>query len=448
MKEDNTCLDKLIDVLKEMSHGDMPEDVIKKTKECLADFTGIFINGTQKNESIQLKAALAGKLQNDPESIALWLGSTARMLDIDDGHRFAMAHPGVVVCSTAIAMTLVLGQVSGSKLIEAIAKGYEVYCYQGRTINPSAYLIRGVDSTSICGAAAAATVAGTMIDLSYEQIAKAISLAASIAGGLNQSAIDGSEQKYLVAGYGAKFGISAANLAKHGLGGPCRVFEGKFGFCNAYSPEPNIDYLNNPKLVWDIKNVYIKMYACVRRIHATLDAISDLVSTKKIIADDVESINVYGSEFLYNARGYDPQDMAQAQTSVPYIVAILIKYGQVEDELVHDNLHNSDISEYSKKIKVIKDPEIISLSENDNSLWGAARVEIVMNDGRVFTKTQIVPYGDPEKPLQEKAVEDKFLKNVGNVVGVESAAAMWKKISSLDGLKNASTFFESVMQLI
>ena len=40
-----------------------------------------------------------------------------------------------------------------------------IYCYQGRVINPSAYLKRGIDATSVCGAAAAAVTAGTMLGL-------------------------------------------------------------------------------------------------------------------------------------------------------------------------------------------------------------------------------------------------------------------------------------------
>jgi 2-methylcitrate dehydratase PrpD len=448
MNVEKSCLDKLVDILKEISYNNMPEDVVKKSKECLADFIGIFVNGSQKEKAIQLRVALNDKNQNDPESIAFWMGSTARMLDIDDGHRFAMAHPGVVVCSTAIAMALALNEVRGAKVVEAIVKGYEVYCFQGRVINPSAYLIRGVDSTSICGAAASATVAGTMMGLSYKQIANAISLAASIAGGLNQSAVDGSEQKFLVAGYGAKLGISVANLAKYGMGGPRRVFEGKFGFCNAFSPEPDLDYLYNPKLVWDIRNVYIKMYACVRRIHATLDALTDIIESKKITKNDIKNINVYGSQFLHNAGGYDPIDMAQAQTSVPYAVAILLKYGRVDDQLVHDNILNAEIYEYSKKVKVIKDAEIIALAEKDKSLWGAARVEVILNNGTIYEGTQIMPYGDPEKPLPENAVKDKFIKLVEGVVGIEAAATMWQDINSLENLNDAGAFFESILKQI
>ena len=446
MEKKTTCLEGITKVLEEITYENMPEDVREKTKECLADFTGIFVNGTQKDTAIALKNALSEDIAANPESLALWMGSTARMLDIDDGHRFAMAHPGVVVNSAAIAMALKLKNVSGKKMVEAITRGYEVYCYQGRVINPSAYLKRGVDATCVCGAAAAAVVAGTMMDFNETQMEDAISLAASLAGGLNQSAIDGSAQKFLVAGWGAKLGIAAANLAKYGMGGPCRVFEGKLGFCNAFCPEPDLDYLNNPKLVWDVRNVYMKMYSCVRRIHATLDAVKELVRDNHIGADDIDTINVYGSQFLYDAGGYDPKDMAQAQTSVPYVTAILMKYGTVQDHLVHENLNNKEISEYSKKITVIKDPEIMALAEKDKSLWGAARVEINLKDGRKFEKTQIVPYGDPELALPADAVSEKFIHHVEEVYDPDYAKEFWKKLMAIDEAEKADEVFASMIQ--
>lgn len=440
-----TCMDKLIYVLNQMKYDSIPLEIVLKTKECLADFIGIFINGTRKEDAIKLHGAVANKISNDAESIALWMGSTARMLDIDDGHRFAMAHPGVVVNSAAIAMAMTLPTVSGEKIIEALVKGYEVYCYQGRVINPSAYLKRGIDATCVCGAGAAATVAGTMMGLSDKQIADAISLAASVAGGLNQSAIDGSAQKYLVAGFGAKIGIAAANLAKHGMGGPSRVFEGKLGFCNAFSPEPDTELLNNPKLMWDVKYAYIKMYSCVRRIHATLDAVNLIIQKENLSADQIKNVNVYGSQFLYDAGGYNPKDMAQAQTSVPYAVALLLKYKQVSDDLVHENINNQEIARLSQKITVFKDDEIIALAEKDKSLWGAARVEIITNDGKNFTKTKITPDGDPETPLPANAVHNKFVELVKDVTGMEKAEELWQQIESIDRENNTKIIFNRIM---
>jgi len=445
MDTQNTCLAKIIDVVMGITYEKMPEDVVKKTKECLADYLGIFINGTHKADSKHLEQALAEDIACNPESLALFMGSTARMLDIDDGHRFAMAHPGVVVNSAVIAEALRLGTVSGEKVIEALARGYEMYCYQGRVINPSAYLKRGIDATSVCGAAAAAVVAGTLMNFDSKQMCDAVSLAASLAGGLNQSAVDGSAQKYLVAGWGAKLGICAASLAAFQMGGPCRVFEGRLGFCNAFAPEPDLEYLNNPSLVWDIRYVYMKRYACVRRIHATLDAIGDIVRENKLSAGDIDSIEVYGSQFLYDAGGYEPKDMAQAQTSVPYVVSLLLNFGRVEDEIVEEHIGDKAIAEYSHKVKVIKDAEIIEMAQKDKSLWGAAKVLVTTSGGEKLSKTQIVPYGDPELPLPEYAVREKFMALASEIIDKEKTDLIWKSLEELENLENVCELFKSVL---
>lgn len=447
MENSQTCLTQIVHVLSEITYEKMPEDVKQKSKECLMDFIGIFLAGTTQKMSRQLRKALNTDLISRTEDFALFMGSTARMLDIDDGHRFAMAHPGVVINSAALAVTWSLNKISGQALLEAIVKGYEIYCYQGRCINPSAYLKRGIDATCVCGAAAAAVTAGSLLKLDQRQMEDAVSLAASLAGGLNQSAIDGSAQKYLVAGWGAKLGIAAANMAKFGLGGPSHVFEGKLGFCNAFAPEPNYDYLNNPHLVWDIRSVYIKRYACVRRIHATLDAIRDIVTENKLTAADITKVIVSGSQFLYDAGGYEPQDMAQAQTSVPYTVSLLLYYGGVEERWVHENLNNKEMIEYSHRIAVEKDQEIIAMAEKDKSLWGAAKVEVFTQAGKIYYGKQITPYGDPEMPLPVEAVQEKFLGNVSSISNQEYAEMLWQVFLNINTTSDSGEIMRTLLKL-
>ncbi len=442
----SSCVEKLVDLVWQISYDTAPVAVANKAKECLADFVAIFCAGTRKAESIKLRKALAeSSIHDNPEDMALWLGSTARMLDIDDGHRYAMAHPGVVINATAIALAVARPDTPGEKLLEAIIRGYEVYCYQGRVINPSAYLQRGVDATCVCGSGASAAVAATMLGLSAAQAVDAISLAASLAGGLNQSAIDGSAQKYLVAGWGAKLGLCAAHLAQYGLGGPTHVFEGRLGFCNAFAPDPDLEYLHNPHTVWDILNVYIKRYACVRRIHATLDAVKSVVDREGLTAAKIAQISVFGSEFLYAAGGRRPRDMAQAQTSVPYAVAILLVHGEVSDDLMEENLHNEEIATLAERVSVIKDEEIIRLAERDSSLWGAARVEIATTDERSFDETRIYPVGDPESPLAEGAVQHKFNSLLQAPMGLTGAEDLWREIQDLDENPQAGRVFSHML---
>lgn len=444
MAPELTCLDKIVDIVDQITYDSIPAETVQKAKECIADFIGVAFKGSMNVMSKKLKQAQNAPFHSNEEDTALWMGSSARMPDIDDGHRFAMAHPGVAINSAALVTAWKRGKISGKQLIEAVVKAYEVYCYEGRVINPSAYLKRGIDATSVCGAAAAATAVGTLMDFDRTQICDAVSLAASLAGGLNQSAIDGSAQKYIVAGWGAKSGIAAAKMASNGLGGPCRVYEGRLGFVNAYAPDPDTEWLNNPKLIYDINNVYMKRYACVRRIHATLDAVSDIMKQENLTGSDIAAVRVYGSQFLCDAVNYDPKDDAQAQTSVPYTVAILIAEGSVEDELMLKHLGDAQLLEYAKRITVSKDPEIVEMAEKDKSLWGAAKVELETVSGQIIKTTQITPYGDPELPFPEGAVEEKFLRYVGEACGKEYADSLWATLNNLENIEDVQDFLQEM----
>lgn len=447
---ERTSLDKLMDVLDEIRYDTMPRDVIEKADLCLTDFTGIFCGSTAKDMSKHLRGSLSDDLMKNPESLAMWMASSARMLDLDDGHRYAMAHPGVVINAAAIAMLVAGGcsAVSGRKLVEAIVKGYEVYCFQGRIINPGAYLKRGIDATCVCGAAAAAVTAATLMGLDREQTANAISYAASVAGGLNQSAIDGSAQKYLVAGAGAKLGIGAARMAAFGLGGPARVFEGNLGYANAFTPDPDMKLLNNPVLNWDIRYVYFKIHACVRRIHATLDCVKSIVGKNHLKESDIAHIEVGGGKFLCDAGTYRPKDNAQGQTSVPYTVALLLHYGSVEDDLVEENLANEDIHRLSEKVSVVFDEEIAKLAEKDKSLWGAARVTLTTGDGREFTEKRAVPGGDTEEPFSMDILREKFVNHAKMAIPERDAEQFWSCILHADEDGRPSRVFEDLLERI
>lgn len=436
---EQTSLSKLVSVLEQMPYDKIPSTVLATTKECVADFLGVFCGSTQKPASHALCKALSEKdrIPENGEDIAMWMAASTRLLDMDDGHRFAMGHPGVVINTAAAAMVLTLPEerVTGKILIEAIVKGYEVYCWQGRVINPSAYLERGLDATSVCGAGAAAAVAGTMLGLNGNQMANAISLAASVAGGVNQSSIDGSAQKYLLAGFGAKTGITAAKMAAHGLGGPARVFEGKLGYVNAFSARPNLELLAEPRLQWDVQNVYLKVHACVRRIHATLDGVSLIMAREKLTAADIKKIMVFGGQFLADAGTYDPRDAAQAQTSVPYAVANLLKYGLVRDDLLEEGLDDPELAALSRLVTVVEDAEISAMAEKDKSLWGAARVRIETESGGCFEQTKLIPNGDRESPFPDGTIKRKFVGHVESISGTEYANALWDELARLEEIQ-------------
>jgi 2-methylcitrate dehydratase PrpD len=62
----------------------------------------------------------------------------------------------------------------------------------------------------------------------------------------------------------------------------------------------------------------------------------------------------------------------------------------------------------------------------------AARVTLVMRDGRELSHLQPTRKGDPEAPLTDADLDDKFLELVAPVIGDRAAQALLARLWSLD----------------
>lgn len=422
-------LTTLVDALDNISYQDIPPEALRMAKFCLADSLGVFLAGRDKAAARLLRQALGNDaVLGDTENLAYWIGGATRLLDLDDGHRFAMGHPGVPICSAVLAVGREL-QSDGRRVLEAIVKAYEVYGFLGRSINPTAYLERGFDATCVCGAGAAAAACGVLHGLRGRALVNAIAIACSLTGGLNQYVEDGSSPKYLCAGWGAKLGISACKLAMAGLTGPEEIVEGRLGFCHAFSNDP---HLSEPAVRWEIKLVYLKKYSCVRRIHATLDCVEEIFAAHALTPEDIRQVRVYGGRFIASAASYSPPTEVKAQTSVPYTVALLMQYGEVTLERIEDNLGNRDLDALSRKVAVLESEEFNRLTEKEPSLWGAVKVEVETVGGETHTLESHVAVGDPEKPFAEEVLRRKFLGLAANVLENALCETVWQRIGSLE----------------
>ena len=430
-------LDQAISLLESLQGPQIPDDIRTKTKELIADYVGVLLAASSNESAKQLLCAIGTQRISHDDALSCWLGTVSRSLDLDDGHRFAMGHPGVTIQSAVWAYILSNdNHISGLKIIESLVQGYEMYGYLGRCINPSSYLLRGFDATAICGAPAAAVAVSNLMGLSSQGKKQAVALASTLCGGLNQAAIDGSMQKYILAGWAAQLGIMAARFAQANIDGPTHALEGRLGFCNAFSPAPNYTYLNSPQIRNEILLVYTKKYSCVRRIHTQLDIVEQIMHEHRLNASDIKSIDVYGGEFLKQAAGYTPRNVAQAQTCIPYALALLIYYGNVTETLIENNIHNSIIHELSLKIKVHVDSEYVRLAQEDKSLWGAARIIVNTNHNQIYIGESKYPRGEFENPFSKEELRRKFFTLSTKVGNTNLADELWQSIASLEQIQN------------
>jgi 2-methylcitrate dehydratase PrpD len=83
-----------------------------------------------------------------------------------------------------------------------------------------------------------------------------------------------------------------------------------------------------------------------------------------------------------------------------------------------------------RKVRLVADPELSAGFPR----MRAARVAVTLRDGRVLE--HFAPYrkGDPEAPLSDAELEDKFAELAGPVIGTEATATLLQRLWQVDRL--------------
>lgn len=429
----------------------LPPAVVEQAKRCVLDCMGNMIGGryTKKGESIvkyatrygnPLESTVVGAGKVSREEAAFANAALSRMLDLDDGHRFAFGHPGGILVPAALAIGEITGA-SGRDVIVALTAGYDVYARLGATINPSSYHERGFDATGVAGSVAVAAVVAKLYKLDVEKTKDALGIAGLQAGGIIEYQNDGTMGKVLCPGWSTSTGIKAADLAELGFTGPEAIFEGKKGFFQAFSNKYDPACLTAELgTKYGILQNYFKVHACMRGLHCALDAMLSLRVMHGLNRDNVQKIKVKTSTFVDRLNKPHPKTMVGAQCSLPFTVAIALKYGLVDEVSLAEGLNDPEISAIEDMIEVIIDDKVQEYWSANPDNWAAVEIEVVTKDGKQVSEWAPVALGEPEKPLSWEQLEAKFTQLVSTTVFVTSIPTLVESIKKLDEYKEICEF--------
>lgn len=406
-----------------LNFAQFPEATIAAAKKCIFDTLGVTIRGSVYESSSILKetltlpvdgrvSSLVGSgIQSTVQEAALFNGTAAHSVEMDDFHRFAAVHPGVVIVPAALAVAEAVG-VSGHDLIRAVIVGYEVMIRVGEACAGSPYE-RGFHPTPICGAFGAAAAAGCLLGLSSERLAQAIGIAGGYTGGLLEYKANGAWTKRLNAGLAAQSGVFAAKLSAKGFTGPESIIEGRFGFLKAYANSYDLSPLEKPwqtNRKWAIEEVSFKPYSSCRFTHAPIDALNLVLQENSLIASDIEQVLVETHEMAIKAtmepaeRKYRPQTQVDAQFSIPYCLALMAtKGGVVPDYFTSRYIADREVLTLAAKVSGRSAERYTQMFPKKNG----SRVEVLAN-GTWYEGEVLDAKGDPENPMSTQELLQKF----------------------------------------
>ena len=404
--------------------SDLSDAVVDRTKYLFLDYLGVAIAGSASDSSqpvyrMLARAAAAGPCtvigtpaHSSPEYAALANGASSHSVELDDTHQAGSIHPGVVMFSTAIALSEADPQIDAGEFVAAVVAGYEVATRLAMAVQPKFHYDLGFHPTSTCGVFGAAVTAAKLLRLSEEQMLSAVGIAGSMAAGSLEFLAEGSWTKRLHPGLAAQNGIQAARLAAEGFRGPSTILEGRDGFLSAYSRQ------SRPGMVtqglgedFEILHTSVKPHACCRYMQAPIDGLIELAIAHDIQPEEVARIEVAVLEAGWplvcepGERKYAPANTVDAQFSMPYGAALaLAERAAGLDQFAAANFRSPIIKNLMGKVVLLKDARI----EKNFPVEWPAMVTVHLTNGEKIMNYIRFPKGDPENPLTWAELAAKF----------------------------------------
>jgi len=167
-----TATSRLASFVCDLDPAVLPPAIVAHAARCVLDLTGVGIAGT-KTPMASISASFAqrqfapgnatviGSEKSLSVTGATWVnGSCASALDIDDGNRIAMGHPGASIIPAAMAIAEQTGS-TGRQFLTAIVAGYEIAVRASAARVP--WYKDAMYSTGIWGIFGAAAAAGKLL---------------------------------------------------------------------------------------------------------------------------------------------------------------------------------------------------------------------------------------------------------------------------------------------
>lgn len=425
----------------ESARRPLPPEVLHAAQRAVVDWYASVYPGLDMPAVRSLEAVLADDLDRGPSRLvdkgrpraatpraaAFYNGTAAHAAELDDSFRDAMYHPGAATIAAALA-TAQSVQAGGPAFLHAVVLGYEVSTRIGVVMGRPHY--RYWHNTGTMGSFGAAAAAASLLRLDEAATAHALALAATFTAGLQQAFRSESMAKPLHAGRAAEAGVLAAQLAARGLRCSLDMLDGEAGLGRAMGTGP--DWAGIGATLgrdFHITRLTFKNHVGCGHTFAAIDGALALQREHGFRADDIEHLHlgVYRAT-LEIAPHVAPQDAGQAKFSLHYMVATALVHGSVRLAAFEPaQLRDPATRALMARITGALDPEV------DAAFPGrrAARVQVTLRDGRVFTRLQPDRKGDPELPLGDADLEGKLIELASPAIGEAEARALLARIWSL-----------------
>lgn len=438
--------EKLAAIAFELCYDDLPAEVVHETKRLIIDTVGCAVGGYPGKACAGIRrvceelggraeASILGQtVRTACTHAALANGTMLRYLDANDYYYGRdPAHPsGNLAAVLAVAER---EQLSGRDLILGMVIAYEIQLrlcdFAGQ---PSLWHRGWHHATNMQFSSAAA--AARLLGLDLLGIADAMAIAATHNNTLIESMRgDIPSIKASIEATTAKAGVEAALMARHGLTGPAEIFEGKYGWINVVAGDLDASGLTRPiGSRYRIRDSRMKRYTAHALSQAHIESAIAIARENELVPERIAGITLGFAEQVMRQPAMDaakqmPGTRESADHSPHYLVAVGIIDGACGPaQFTDEKLSSQQMRGLMRRIELAHDARL-------DALWPdsmAGSVAITMDDGSRYERICEHPPGHPANPIDNAALEEKFLANADGVISEPEAQAIIAAIWNLD----------------
>ncbi|WP_226579125.1 MmgE/PrpD family protein [Acuticoccus sediminis] len=318
------------------------------------------------------------------------------------------AHLGAIVIPMLTAM-LESGRYDQANVIPALVAGYEAGGLFEETYAVDTTPV-GFRASTLYGPIAAAAAAARLMGLSADRCAAALANAASFAGGLLQSFVDGTDEWRYQVGVSGQVGLTAATLAAAGSVSAPGAFEGPKGLVRAYARRDCDTAALAAKLGrdWQTMRVAFKPFPVCAFNQTPVTAALELRQKIGI----PETVRVYMNPYECGYAGMDAKgpfnSISGTLMSIPFCIALALVRGTPTMALM-TRYDDPEVNALESRIELVADTSVPVLS---------CRLEATV-DGNMVTHEKPMTAADYSYSWDEVS---RMVRRIGAEEGVPAAA--------------------------
>ncbi len=395
---------------------DLPAPAVEAVKTFTLDSLGVAAAGAHGPFAAAWRHLLVGP----PAEARVWAtpdmlpATAAAALNAYQLHNseYDCVHEGAVVHTMAVLFPAVMafaerqGDVSGRRLVEAVAVGADVAAGLGLAARAGLRFFRPATAGVFGGTAACARLA----ELDEEAVARAFGIALGQVCGTMQAHSEGSPLLGMQVGFAARNAVAAVDMARAGLPGPEGSFEGEHGYLALFER----DYDIKPVLAslgqnWRIAETAHKPWPSGRATHGVVEALLALRAKHGFGASDAVAVTLVVTPLVNHLVGRETgPSMAvnQARLSARWAAArILLNGGLGHEDFTPGALADAESLALAQRIRVEVD------GNPDPNALTPVSVEVTLKDGRHLSRRVEAVLGGPARPLTRVQHVAKFWGN-------------------------------------